>query len=92
MHDIFRVRGGYSIMATPFADGVATGGADFSRNTYTFGAGIREESFFIDFAYANTKSSEYDIHYIYSDGNGTNEGATVDNTISNFLLSLGFRF
>lgn len=89
--DNFRIRGGYAIQATPFNDGIATGDADFAKNTFTAGVGIREKSFFIDLAYVNTSSTEFDQHY-YSDVNGGNEGATIDKRFSNILMSFGFRF
>jgi hypothetical protein len=92
VYEIFRLRGGYAIMGSPFADGVATGDADFSRNTYTLGAGIRERSYFIDFAYANTRSTTYDVQYNYATADGANEGATIDRVTNNFLVTLGFRF
>ncbi|HPE96737.1 MAG: hypothetical protein H6548_01150 [Chitinophagales bacterium] len=91
-YEVFRFRGGYAIMGTPFASGFAEGSADFARSTYTLGAGIRDEHFYVDLGYANTRSTEYDTQYNFSDGNGANEGATIDKTVSNFLLSLGFRF
>lgn len=89
--DNLRLRGGYAIQATPFASGVATGNADFSKNTFTAGIGIKERSYFIDFAYVNTASTEYDQQY-YSDINGGNEGAVLDKRFSNYMLSFGFRF
>ncbi|MBP9703900.1 MAG: hypothetical protein KBD79_04050 [Chitinophagales bacterium] len=89
--DIFRLRGGYAIQATPFNSGVATGNADYAKNTFTAGFGIKERSYFVDFAYVNSSSTEYDQEY-YSDVNGGNSGATIDKRFSNFLMSFGFRF
>jgi len=91
-HDVFRFRGGYMISASPFNDGIAAGDADFAKTTWTAGVGIKEKSYFIDFAYAHGKTTEYDIQYVYDDGAGVNEGATIDKTLNNFLLSFGFRF
>lgn len=92
IYEIFRLRGGFAIMGTPFTDGAATGEADLSRSTYTIGAGLREKHFYVDVAYGHTSYQEYDIQYNYSDANGSNEGATIDRIHNNFLLSLGFRF
>lgn len=89
--DNFRLRGGYAIQATPFNSDIATGNADYARNTYTAGIGIKERNYFIDFAYVNTSSTEYDQQY-YSDVNGGNQGATIDKRFSNFLMSFGLRF
>jgi len=92
VYDVFRIRGGYILQATPFNENIAAGDADLSRATYTAGLGIREESFFIDFGFAHTISTEYDIQYVYDNGDGVNDGATIDKTLNNFLLSFGFRF
>lgn len=91
-YDIFRFRAGYIMSGTPFADGIAANGADLSKNTYTAGIGIKEESYFIDLAFAHSKINDYDIQYIYDDGSGVNEGATINTSLNNFLLSFGFRF
>ena len=92
MYDIFRFRGGYIISGTPFNDGIAANGADFAKNTITAGVGIKEKSYFIDFAFSHATTTEYDIQYIYDNGAGVNEGATIDKSLNNFLLSFGFRF
>ena len=92
VYEIFRLRGGYTIMGTPFASGVATGNADFARTSYSIGAGIRERSFFADFAFVNTQSTEYDIQYNYSNALGANEGANLNRSINNFVFTMGFKF
>jgi hypothetical protein len=92
VYEIFRIRGGYAIMGSPFADGVATGNADFARTSYSVGAGIRERSFFADFAFVNTQSTEFDIQYNFDNNGLANEGATLNRSINNFVLTLGFRF
>lgn len=92
MYDVFRFRAGYIMSSTPFNDGIAADGADYAKNTWTAGVGIKDKSYFIDLAYGHSTTKEYDIQYIYDDGNGVNEGATIDKTLNNFLLSFGFRF
>ncbi|MFI5171998.1 MAG: OmpP1/FadL family transporter [Chitinophagales bacterium] len=91
-YDVFRFRAGYIMSGTPFNDGIAANDADFAKNTYTAGIGIKEKSYFIDLAFAHTTSKEYDIQYIYDDGTGVNDGATINSSLNNFLLSFGFRF
>jgi hypothetical protein len=91
-YDVFRFRGGYIMSSTPFNEGIAADGADFSKNTYTAGIGIKEASYFIDLGFAHTETSEYDIQYVYDNGAGVNEGATINKSYNNFLLSFGFRF
>ncbi len=92
MYDVFRFRGGYIMSSTPFNDGIAAGNADYARNTYTAGIGIKEQSYFIDLAFAHTTFTEYDIQYVYDNGSGVNEGAEINRSLNNFLLSFGFRF
>lgn len=92
VHDILRLRAGYAIMGSPFNDGIATGDADYSKNTYTAGIGIKEENFFIDFGYGHSILHGYDIQYIQPDADAPDNGATIDNIENNFQLSLGFRF
>lgn len=91
-YDVFRFRAGYAMMATPFNSGIAANGADYASNTLTFGIGIKDADYFIDLGYGRTQSRQYDIEYVYNDGSGVNQGATIDRTYNNFLLSFGFRF
>lgn len=91
-YDVFRFRAGYMINSTPFNDGIAADGADMAKNTWTAGLGIKEDSYFIDLAFARSEINEYDIQYVYDNGAGVNQGATIDKTLNNFLLSFGFRF
>lgn len=91
-YDVFRFRGGYIMSSTPFNDGIAAEGADFSKNTWTAGVGIKEESYFIDLGFAHSNVTEYDTQYVYDNGAGVNEGATINKSLNNFLLSFGFRF
>ncbi len=92
MYDVFRLRAGYILSSSPFNDGIAAADSDFSRNTITAGVGIKEEAFFIDLGFAHTNTTEYDIQYIYDDGSGVNDGASINKSLNNFLLSFGFRF
>ncbi|MBC8172920.1 MAG: hypothetical protein H7X71_03345 [Chitinophagales bacterium] len=90
--DVFRLRAGYAIMGSPFNTGIAAGDADYARNMYTAGAGIKEENFFIDFGFGHTTSTAYDIPYLQPNPDLPNDGATTESGVNNFLLSLGFRF
>ena len=92
MYDIFRFRGGYIISSTPFNEGIAANGADYAKNTITAGIGLKEKSYFIDLAFSHATTTEYDTQYIYDNGAGVNEGATIDKSLNNVLLSFGFRF
>lgn len=92
MYDVFRFRAGYIMSSTPFNDGIAAEGADLAKNTYTAGIGIKDKSYFIDLAFAHSNIKQYDIQYVYDNGSGVNDGAVINTSINNFLLSFGFRF
>ncbi len=79
----FKIRGGYALYGSPFKSGLN----DFERTSYTFGLGLREKNYFIDFAYVYTESSE--DYYLYS---SVGSAATLKNISNNFLLTLGVRF
>ena len=82
--DPFSLRGGYALYGSPFKVGSDKG----TRENYSFGFGIREDDFYIDFAYIFSKTSgEY---YLYSSELveptlTTSESHTIQTT-------LGFRF
>lgn len=90
--DIFRLRAGYAILGSPFNDGIAATDADYSKNTYTAGFGIKQSNYFIDLGFGHSTSSEYDIQYFQTNAALPNEGAVLNKSINTFLLSLGFRF
>jgi len=79
---IFALRGGYNLYGTPFR-GSDTDGA---RMGYSFGIGVRDKGYFVDFAYNHSKSDIY--YYLYSVAPGSH------NTIKTnaYSLTMGFRF
>ncbi|MFN0276530.1 MAG: OmpP1/FadL family transporter [Chitinophagales bacterium] len=91
-YEVFRFRAGYAIIGSPFQDGVATGDADLSKNTYSAGIGIKGESVFLDLGYSHSTSTEYDIQYLNVNPDIPNNGSTIDKGVNNFQVSLGFRF
>ncbi|MFH1322116.1 MAG: hypothetical protein ABII90_15880 [Bacteroidota bacterium] len=80
----FSFRGGYAMYGSPFKKGINDG----SRTSYTVGFGIRQEGFFIDFAYVFTQKSE--DYYLYD--HQLIEPANNEMESHNFLATLGFRF
>lgn len=82
--DRFRLRGGVGMMQSPLE------GDDTINYSYSFGAGLRERSFYIDVAYKVSQIEESYSPY------QTAEAAEqiVDNDIrrDKFMLTLGFRF
>jgi hypothetical protein len=79
---ILAFRGGYSFCATPFRDAGNTG----DRNGYSFGIGVRDKGYFVDFAYnhSNTEAK----YYLY----GTAPPSTNRIRTNAYSLSMGFRF
>ncbi len=78
--DNFRLRAGINLLGKPYAE-------DSGFNmAYTAGAGIRGESFFLDLGYRLTSGDGSVI--AYSGG----PLATTKNRVSDFLLTVGFKF
>ncbi len=84
VYDIFRFRAGFGLHYSPYAND------DTINNSYSFGFGIREQNFFIDFAYRRRTFEEGYIPYLTSQS----PEQLVNNETNNdqFLLTLGFKF
>lgn len=80
---IYAIRGGYSLYGSPYT-GESMSGLG-SRTGYSFGFGIREKLYFLDFAFSHTDSkANYYIYY--------NAPVSVNTYSSNvYSLTLGFR-
>jgi len=80
---IFAFRGGYSLYGSPYKGESTTGLG--SRTGYSFGFGIQEKSYFLDFSYNHMSSK--DKYYIYGYAPASN------NTYSSnsYSFTLGFR-
>lgn len=83
--DPFALRAGYALYGSPYKAGVNT---DAGINSYSAGFGIREEEYFLDFAYVYTRYAEN--YYLYD----PSLVSPVKNTFTNagFLVTLGFRY
>jgi hypothetical protein len=75
-------RAGYSYYGSPYKGSNSEG----DRNGYSFGIGLRDKGYSVDFAYNHSKSMAY--YYLYSISPASN------NTIksNSFSLTVGFRF
>jgi hypothetical protein len=79
---IAALRGGYNIYGTPFK-----GTANIGKRTgFSVGAGIREKSYFVDFAYSHGKAN--DNYFLYS----TAPASFNQVRTNSYNLTLGFRF
>jgi len=79
---IASLRGGYSISGTPFRGSENKG----DRTGFSFGAGIRDKAYFVDFAYNHSSCDAY--YYLYS------TAPASDNQVktNSYNLTLGFKF
>ncbi len=83
---IFRIRGGYSFGTSPY---IATSDLNNETKTFSLGAGLRFESFLLDFGYARTK--EYGYLYPYTDAYPSPSVKSVYK-YNQMQLTLGVRF
>ena len=80
----FSIRGGYALYGSPFKSGLNDG----TRENYSLGFGIRDNGFFIDFAYVYSQVSQ--DYFLYS---GELTEATLTESESHTIqTTLGFRF
>ena len=81
---VIRIRGGYAHYGTPFKNTDGLSDADDTRRSYTGGIGIRQNNFYVDFAY---------IRDNYKTVNLISDQTSVDETIRNsYVVTVGFRF
>lgn len=84
-HENLRFRAGYGISGTPYADG------NITNNAYSLGFGIREKSFYIDFAYKYSKITEGYVPYLLSDPE-LEQFVTNDIANTRIIMTAGFKF
>lgn len=87
--DIFRLRAGYGYYGTPFQASAANSEKEI-QHTFSFGAGIREDHFFLDLAYRYLYSKSGYLPYVTE----TPNPPIINNQLGGnlFVLTLGFRF
>ena len=83
--DPFSIRAGYAYYGSPYQTGINT---DASRMSYSAGFGIKEDGYFIDFAYVLTQYSEN--YYLYDPSLVSPAKNTMRS--SSFMVTLGFRY
>ncbi len=84
--DAFRIRGGYSYMSDPFSNSEFDNG----RRNLTAGVGYRQNDFFIEGAWVNTK---YDSHYSpYTIVGSPQPVADIENRNTSVVVTVGFNF
>ncbi len=83
--DPFSFRAGYALYGSPYETSLKN---NVERTSYTAGIGIREQGYFIDFAYVLTKYSEN--YYLYN--KSMVDPAKNDITSGSFLITMGFKY
>ncbi|MFK7809622.1 MAG: OmpP1/FadL family transporter [Saprospiraceae bacterium] len=83
--DIFRIRAGYGMFGTSYADK-----SSFDPN-YSFGVGMRQESFYLDLAYRRSTFSNDYTPYRLVEPTEEQQVANEAN-INKIIMTLGFRF
>ncbi len=81
--DIFALRAGYALYGNPFKSGLNDG----ALTSYSGGFGVRDDDFFIDFAYVYTTGKE--DYYLYKNAENP---VTNSFTNQNFLITFGLKF
>lgn len=89
-YDMFRLRGGAAYYGSPFQSGAATDDNDFSRWSFSGGAGIRGKHAFFDAAYVRTTSDEF--YQPYTLASQTVPGVTLNKVTNNFIATVGLKF
>jgi hypothetical protein len=85
--DVFRIRAGYAQTNSPFKSGVVS--QSIVNQQFTGGIGIRERSYFIDLAYANTLGGSEYTPYLTTQS-PIKVARKLDN--STIVLTVGFKF
>lgn len=84
--DQFSFRGGYGMYGSPFKSGINDG----EKSTMSFGLGIREKGYFIDFAYQHVTASE--DYYLYEISPTVLNPVKNDFLAQSFIMTLGLKF
>lgn len=88
---IYRLRAGYNVQNNPYKSSIV---ADGKTTTFSAGAGIKQQKFFIDATWLNTNYTSYYNPYAVQDGDGNTVGpvAKLKNTMNSFMLTVGLSF
>ena len=88
--DNLSFRGGYFMSGSPFKQGIAQPGFDFSSKGFAAGIGIRDDHYFLDLGYTCRYTDTY--YRSYSLMQEAVEGAKTHVTNQQFIVTLGYKF
>ena len=87
VYDIFRFRGGVGLSTSPRTD------KDFVNMTYSLGAGLRGQSFFMDFGWQTRAQKEnYTPYKVVESQANVEQKVTNAYVFNDFLLTFGVKF
>lgn len=93
VYDIYRFRAGFNYHTGALQDGLAPSGADYSRNVFTLGYGMRGEVFYMDLAYVYSSFRSSYIPYTLDEiPDAVVRGALIDDQSHRLNVTLGVRF
>lgn len=90
--DVYSFRAGFMLNGTPFSNKFNVPDVETMQPGFSLGMGIRGENNFIDFAYQNVFATTYYSPYTLTAINKPYYTAKNNSSISNFVVSLGFKF
>ncbi len=87
VYDIFRFRAGVGLSTSPRTD------KDFVNTTYSLGAGLRGQSFFMDLGWQRrTQKENYTPYKVVASQANTEQNVTNAYVFNDFLLTFGVKF
>ncbi|HPD64431.1 MAG TPA: hypothetical protein P5265_00885 [Bacteroidia bacterium] len=86
----FALRGGYGIYPTPYSPDYQPEKSDEAAKVLSFGFGFRDKEQYIDLAWQNISTSQFETPYVLS--NKDVEGVDYSLSKSSIILTLGFKF
>lgn len=93
VYEMYRFRAGFNHHTAALQEGLAPDGADYSRNVFTLGFGLRGEVLYMDAAYAYSSFRNSYIPYTLEElPDETVRGALIDDNSHRVSLTLGVRF
>lgn len=92
-YNILRLRGGYAYSTSPYSNinNADINAIDGSLHTFSFGAGLRFQSFYLDFGFANS-SNQLVINPYSNNYASYVQPAETDCRARQYQLTFGFRF
>lgn len=93
VYEVYRFRAGFNYHTAALQEGLAPEGADYTRNVFTLGFGLRGKVLYFDAAYVYSRFRNSYIPYTLSELPGeTVRGALIDDNTHRVNMTFGVRF